>query len=529
MSILLAQSLKPFLAEIIIFIGAIIILIKGTFNSTKTEENCINISYIVAIFSLIFATFFIFDNLHKNFLGTTQNIITKVTQETPNITAKFSPEVISLAIKNTSASNIIKIITAILTAVLILNNRRFLKEINKNHSEFLSLILIAVVGGFIMISAQDFLIFYLGLELQTLSLYLLAAINKKSNQPQLQNNKEVIENQMASEAGIKYFILGSVASAMLLFGISLIYGYSGTINFNMLIANKLNIFHSAGLLTGWVFILTAMFFKVAAAPFYMWSPDVYQGSNTTTTNFFASIVKVFVVFATLKIATIIFYSWPEINQILLSIGVFSIIFGGFATIKQQNLKRFLAYSSIVHVGFILLAIGSIDNKISNITNIQQATIFYLVIYSLITFASFLIINSYQSNQHSQNFISINQLSGLAKKQPFTAFCFAVLMFSNAGIPPLAGFFAKFLVITTLIEQKLTIIAIIATVFTAVSAFYYLRIVKSCYFGEANEETVSFSFSLANKITLFIIISINILLIFDFDYLYLLVSKLLQNQ
>ena len=533
MSTLLIQSLKPFFAEITIFFFAVVILIIGTLEKKNIKKNFVNINYFLALIALLIGLFFVFNNFTNNFYNHSVLIqqnssASQNNTEVVNNSSSFNSHIISSAIKNNSANNIIKIITIIITFLIIINNFNFIKQISQSHSEFLSLILIAVVGGFIMISAQNFLVFYLGLELQTLSLYLIASINKKAYQPKLQTDLEIIENKMASEAGMKYFILGSVASALLLFGISLIYGYSGTIDFDSLtnIATKTTL-HSLGILIGGVLILTAMFFKIASAPFYMWSPDVYQGSNTTTTNFFASTIKTFTIFATLKIVTILFYSWAEINQIFIAVGLFSIILGSFATMKQHNLKRFFAYSSISHVGFILIAIGSYNHQVQNITNIMQIVIFYLTIYSMITFSSFLIINSCNSNKYSQNFLNFNQLAGLAKTQPFVAFCFAILMLSNAGIPPLAGFFAKFLVIISLLEQKLTILAIVAIIFTVISAFYYLRIIKSCYFDKPHDSTIAFSLTTINKITLFLIVILNITIVFGFNYFYSFISKLLQ--
>lgn len=395
-----------------------------------------------------------------------------------------------------------KCITISLLVVIILISVRFVFLLEKYNSEFLALMMIATAGGLIMISANDLLLFYLGLELQALSLYLLASFNVKSAK--------------SSEAGIKYFILGSLASGLLLFGISLIYGYSATTNFSVLqeFIGKLKPEEMPiGIVFGMVLVATAMFFKISAAPFHMWAPDVYQGAPTIVLAFFGTVVKFSVVMSLIFLSLNI--SWVILSKILLIVALTSIIVGSFGAIFQKNLKRLFAFSSITHIGFVLLALSPLDKSIFN------SCIFYMIIYSIISLGTFSFLTIMRSPQEVENdetdakTFDISSLAGLAKTHPIMAFSLAILMFSTAGIPPLAGFFSKFYILKSAITFSLLPYAIIAVIFSAISAFYYLRIVKIMYFDEPNGNLEIEDFGNA-RLIVFVSALANIGLIFAID-------------
>jgi len=395
-----------------------------------------------------------------------------------------------------------KCIILLLLVVIILISVRFVFSLEKYGSEFLALMMIATAGGLIMISANDLLLFYLGLELQALSLYLLASFSVKSAR--------------SSEAGIKYFILGSLASGLLLFGISMVYGYSATTNFTVLqdLIGKLKPEEMPiGLVFGMILVATAMFFKISAAPFHMWAPDVYQGVPTIVLAFFGTVVKFSMVIALIFLSLNI--SWVILSNILLIVAIASIIVGSFGAIYQKNLKRLFAFSSITHIGFVLLALSPLDKSIFN------SCIFYMIVYSIISLGTFSFLTIMRSPQEIENdetdekTFDISSLSGLSKTHPVMAFSLAVLMLSTAGIPPLAGFFSKFYILKSAISTGLFLYALIAVIFSAISAFYYLRIIKIMYFDEPNGNLEIEDFGNA-RLVVFVSAIVNIGLIFFID-------------
>lgn len=395
-----------------------------------------------------------------------------------------------------------KCIILLLLVVIILISVRFVFSLEKYGSEFLALMMIATAGGLIMISANDLLLFYLGLELQALSLYLLASFSVKSAR--------------SSEAGIKYFILGSLASGLLLFGISMVYGYSATTNFTVLqdLIGKLKPEEMPiGLVFGMILVATAMFFKISAAPFHMWAPDVYQGVPTIVLAFFGTVVKFSMVIALIFLSLNI--SWVILGNILLIVAISSIIIGSFGAIYQKNLKRLFAFSSITHIGFVLLALSPLDKSIFN------SCIFYMIVYSIISLGTFSFLTIMRSPQEIENdetdekTFDISSLSGLSKTHPVMAFSLTVLMLSTAGIPPLAGFFSKFYILKSAISTGLFFYAIIAVIFSAISAFYYLRIIKIMYFDEPNGNLEIEDFGNA-RLVVFVSAIVNIGLMFFID-------------
>ncbi len=472
------MNLYLILPEISLIGGAFFILMLDVFLAKKIK----NLFYISHLFSLLFCGLSIFFAL-KNF--------------TVN---EFA---FDKSFLNSHFTSFCKIITATLLSFAIAISANFTYLNKRINAEFLSLLLLATSGGMILISANDFLVFYLGLELQALSLYLLAAIKRDSLK--------------ASEAGMKYFILGSLASGILLFGISMIYGFSGTVNFSFL--NELyhgkaqNSAIPVGDMFGFILVITAMFFKIAAAPFHMWSPDVYEGSNSTVTTFFATVAKFTALMALLRMFSTLIIGWPGIENIFIFVGILSIAVGGFGAIFQKNLKRLLAFSSVSHAGFILLGMAALSQKGI------LACMLYILIYALISVGSFAFIaaikaknNENESDEYNEKILNISALSGLAKTNPIMAFSFATLMFSSAGIPPLAGFFSKFYILSAFATRGLFSLTVFAIILSVVSAFYCLRIVKIMYFDESKNE-IEFHYPIATKSIVVGSALINIAMIF----------------
>ena len=330
--------------------------------------------------------------------------------------------------------------------------------------EYPVLILLASTGMMMMVSANDLIALYLGLELQSLSLYVLAAFKRDSGR--------------ATEAGLKYFVLGALSSGMLLYGASMIYGFAGSTNFSQ-IAQALQGQASIGLVVGIVFLSAGLAFKVSAVPFHMWTPDVYEGAPTPVTAFFAVAPKVaamaLFVRAILTPFGDIAHEW---QQIIIVVSTLSMLLGAFAAIAQTNIKRLMAYSSIGHVGYALigLAAGTEEGV--------RGILIYLAIYLAMNVGTFACILCMR--QKDQMVEGVSDLAGLAKTHPGMALLLAGFMFSLAGVPPLAGFFGKFYVFMSAINAGLYTLAVIGVLSSVVGAYYYLRIVKIMYFDEAAE-------------------------------------------
>ncbi len=327
--------------------------------------------------------------------------------------------------------------------------------------EFSVLILLAVVGMMMMVSANDLMSLYLGLELQSLALYVLAAFRRDAVR--------------STEAGLKYVILGSVASGLLLYGSSLVYGFAGTTNFTQL-AEVLGHGAPTGVVVGLTFVIAGLAFKVSAAPFHMWTPDVYEGSPTPVTSFMAVAPKIAAVALFLRVVSGPFAELTDAwQQIVWVISVLSMIIGSFGAIGQSNIKRLMAYSSIGHMGYALigLAVGSAAGV--------QGVLVYLAIYIFMNVGTFAIILSMRRKGRAVE--GINDLAGLSRSQPGMAVALTIFMFSMAGIPPLAGFLAKFYVFMAAVEAEMYFLAVIGLLTSVVGAFYYLRIIKIMYFDE----------------------------------------------
>jgi NADH-quinone oxidoreductase subunit N len=359
-------------------------------------------------------------------------------------------------------ARLMKVLALFGAAVAILLSGKFLKRVEMARFEYPILVLFAAIGMLMMISANDLISLYMGLELQSLSLYVVAAINR--------------DNAKSSEAGLKYFVLGALSSGMLLYGASLVYGFTGTTTFAG-IAEALHANGSSlGITFGLVFILAGLAFKVSAVPFHMWTPDVYEGAPTPVTAFFASAPKVAAMALLVRAMVGPFnHLVQDWQQIIVLISILSMALGAFAAIGQQNIKRLLAYSSIGHMGFALvgLAAGTQEGV--------SGVVIYMLIYVLTTLGVFACVLAMR--RQGLNVETISDLAGLGRTNKGLAFVLSMLMFSLAGIPPLAGFFGKLFVFMAAVKAGLWVLAVLGVLASVVGAFYYLRIVKTIYFDE----------------------------------------------
>jgi NADH-quinone oxidoreductase subunit N len=358
-----------------------------------------------------------------------------------------------------------KVLAIIGSATAIAMSIDYFAAEGQEKSEYAVLILLSTLGMMLLSSAADLIALYLGLELMSLCLYVLAAIQRDSAR--------------ATEAGLKYFVLGALSSGMLLYGASLIYGFTGTVSF-VGIAAATKDGASLGLVFGLVFLFAGFCFKVSAVPFHMWTPDVYEGAPTPVTAFFAVSTKVAGIAMFVR-ATIV--AFPGITtqwqQIIVFVAIASMVLGAFAAIGQRNIKRLMAYSSIGHMGFALIGLAAGTEE-----GVRGVAI-YMAIYLTMTLGAFACIIAMR--RAGATFEQIGDLAGLARTKPAMAFMLAMLLFSLAGVPPLAGFFAKFYVFLAAIKAGLYTLAVIGVLASVVGAYYYLLIVKVMYFDDPAQE------------------------------------------
>ena len=428
------QVIELILPELFLSVSILILLILGVFvkNSYKIVQN-------LALIVLLFAILLFFNLPEENTKLFNQSFIVD------------------------DFSIFMKILTLFSCFFVMISSNEYIKTNLINNFEYPILILSSLLGMMIMISSNDLIIFYMGLELQSLSLYVLSAIKR--------------DNIRSSEAGLKFFVLSALSSGLLLYGCALIYGFTGSTNFDVIADNLKE--NNIGSIFGVVFIITALAFKISAVPFHMWAPDVYEGSPTSVTSFFVLVPKIAAISIIIRFMYVPFIN--IINQwqiIIIFLSIASMVLGAVAAIGQSNIKRLMAYSSIGHMGYALAGIAT--GTISGI----NSTIIYLIIYLIMNLGVFACI--FSMKKKNIYFENIDDLAGLSKNRPLLSFGFLIFMFSLAGIPPLAGFFAKFYVFMAVIESKMYLLAIIGLVTTVVSAFYYLRIVKIIYFDESIE-------------------------------------------
>ena len=430
-------NLELVFPEIFLSLSIMFLLILGVFKK-KSSKLILNSSLIVLLITAVI-----------------------VFNETFSIKEEF---LFNNSIRIDYLSTFTKIITLIAAFFVLLISSNYLKTFKIFKIEYPILILSSVLGMMVMISSNDLIVFYMGLELQSLALYVLATFNR--------------DQLKSSEAGLKYFVLSALSSGLLLYGCSLIYGFTGSTNFD-LIANQLKSDEYA-ITFGIVFILVGLAFKISAVPFHMWAPDVYEGSPTSVTLFFTMVPKVAALTVFIRFLYVPFVNLiDQWQMILVFLSIASMLFGAIAAIGQTNLKRLIAYSSISHIGYALagLAIGTNDGI--------QSSVIYITIYIIMNLGFFSCLLMMKRN--NEYYEDIDDLSGLSKNHPLMSLSLLVILFSLAGIPPLAGFFAKFYIFKAVIEQSMYFLAIVGLLSTVVAAFYYLRIIKIMYFDKEKEK------------------------------------------
>ena len=389
---------------------------------------------------------------------------------------------------NTAFTKFFKILTSLGAAASLIISKKYFIDTKINRFEIPTLLLFSSLGMMLMISSKNLMMMYLAIELQSLSLYVVASIKRNS-----------IES---AESGVKYFVLGALSSGILLYGFSLIYGFTGHTSFDGIFITLSNLNElPIGLIFGLVFVLVGLAFKISAVPFHMWTPDVYEGAPTSITAFFAIVPKVAATALIFRFCLEPFGKFYfEWTQVIFFLSVASMFLGAIAAIAQKSFKRLLAYSSIGHVGYVLIALVAASDQ-----GIKSASI-YMFMYLVMNIAVFSIILSLKkSDEYVEKII---QLNGLSKTNPILSASLTIIMLSMAGIPPFMGFFGKFYIFFAAIESKLYLLAVLGVLASVVSAFYYLRIIKNMYFDEAADNE-SFDFHINNqaKIILFILMFI----------------------
>lgn len=432
-------SLSPIFADIFLTVSALIALMIGVF---RREDKARSLTWI-AIIVLAISGYLLFTGYEKP-------------------VTLFSGMFIS-----DSFSIVMKGLVLLGSALALYLSLPFFEKESDHRFEYPVLVLLATVGMFAMISANNLLALYIGLELQSLTLYILATIRR--------------DNLLSNEAGLKYFILGALSSGILLYGISMIYGYAGTIGYQDLVdIFFLDATATPGLIVGLVFLISGVAFKISAAPFHMWTPDVYQGSPTPVTALFAMAPKIaaFAVITRLFMAPFLdlVHEW---QQVIIALSVLSMTLGAFAALAQNNIKRLLAYSSIGHMGYALIGLTA------GTVNGVESIVFYLFVYLLTSAGVFATV---LAMRHKEQLVEeITDFSGLSKTNPTMALAVTVLMFSMAGIPPMAGFLGKLYVFKAAVDANLIPLAIYGILTSVISAYYYLRLIKLMYFDEPVKE------------------------------------------
>ncbi|KQO68144.1 NADH:ubiquinone oxidoreductase subunit N [Methylobacterium sp. Leaf465] len=426
-------ALGPALPELILSVGVLVLILYGAFRGERSAEG-VNVGALILLVVALFAV---------------------MSQSGAKVTTLNGSFIVD------NFSKVMKALILLGSAATILLSRDYFQRERIDRFEFPILLILCTIGMMVMASANDLIALYLGLELQSLAAYVIAAFHR--------------DNLKSTEAGLKYFVLGALSSGMLLYGASLVYGFTGTVSFPGIVA-ALDGTAGFGIVLGIVFVAAGVAFKLAAVPFHMWTPDVYEGSPTPVTAFFASAPKMAAMAMTVRL---FIGAFPDVTaiwqQIIVFVAIASMALGSFAAIGQRSLKRLMAYSSIGNVGYALvgLAAGS-QEGISGV-------VVYMIIYLAMTLGAFAVLLSLRRG--GRMFESVDDLAGLSRTHPVMAFCLAAMMFSLAGIPPLAGFFAKYYVFLAAIKSGLVALAIIGVVTSVVGAFYYLRLVKVMYFDE----------------------------------------------
>nr|WP_314094660.1 NADH-quinone oxidoreductase subunit NuoN [uncultured Shinella sp.] len=434
----LLASLQLSTPEIILAVGALVLLMIGVFSGERSGTTVIGLAVAVLIIAGLW--------------------LVLATGEGQAYGGAFVSDAFARFMK------VLALIGSITAMVMTVGHAR---SQQLDRFEFPVLIVLSTLGMLLMISANSLLSLYLALELQSLALYVVAAINRDSLR--------------STEAGLKYFVLGALSSGMLLYGMSLVYGFTGHIGFQDIAAALTAEGRSLGLVFGLVFILAGLAFKISAVPFHMWTPDVYEGAPTPVTAFFAAAPKVAAMAMLVRIVIEAFQPVvADWQQVIVFISIASMLLGSFAAIGQKNIKRLMAYSSIGHMGYALVGLAS-----GSMAGVRGVAL-YMLIYMVMTLGTFAIILAMR-RKDGENVEEIDDLAGLSSTNPFMATVLTILMFSLAGIPPMAGFFAKYFVFMAAIEAQLYALAIIGVLSSVVGAYYYLRVVKVMWFDEPTGE------------------------------------------
>ena len=462
-----------FVPEVSLAILAIACLMYGLFSKNNSFNKATNF----ATLSLIFVSFLVYFDFTTNF-ALFENF--------------FS---------NTTFTKFFKILTILGAAASLIVSKNYFIDTKINKFEIPTLFLFSTLGMMLMISSKNLMMMYLAIELQSLSLYVVASIKRNSLE--------------SAESGVKYFILGALSSGILLYGFSLVYGFTGQTNFDGIYISLSQLDKlPTGLVFGLVFILVGLAFKVSAVPFHMWTPDVYEGAPTSITAFFAIVPKLAAIALIFRFCLEPFNNFYfEWTQVIFFLSLASMFLGAVAAIAQKSIKRLLAYSSIGHVGYVLIALVAASDQ-----GIRSASI-YMFIYLIMNISVFSILLSLKK---SDKYVEkIDELSGLSKTNPVVSVSLAIIMLSMAGIPPFIGFFGKFYVFIAAIESQQYILAILGVLASVISAFYYLRIIKGMYFDEVIEEG-NFDFTINNQAKVILLILLFIITFFIF-YPSLLIS------
>jgi NADH-quinone oxidoreductase subunit N len=433
MTEVMLPSFSTIVPEVILGLGTLVLLMVGAFQGQRSVNLVNGAAFALLVIAALAAGF----------------------QAAPPVTA-FNGSFIA-----DNFGRFMKVVTLLGAAATLALAIDDMSGARQKRFEFAILVLLSSLGMLLMISANDLIALYVGLELSSLSLYVLAAIDR--------------DNAKASEAGLKYFVLGALSSGMLLYGVSLIYGFTGNVSFAG-IAAAAKAHAGTGLLFGLVFLLAGLAFKISAVPFHMWTPDVYEGAPTPVTAYFAATNKIAAMALTTRVLIQAFgEDGAQWRQIIVFIAILSMALGSFAAIGQRNIKRLMAYSSIGHVGYALVGLSA------NTQDGVNGVLVYMAIYMAMTVGTFACIVAMRTKDGALE--NIDDLAGLSRTQPAFAFVLMVLMFSLAGVPPLAGFWAKWYVFSAAVDAGLVPLAVIGIVTSVVGAFYYLRIVKVMYFDE----------------------------------------------
>lgn len=487
-SLLYQNNFKMFLPEIFLATSILILTLHGSFlvSSRHLGYPLLTRNFSKLSMLVLFLTLILNHNNSINFMLTYQNTF----------------------IFDLLTSNVKEIILISSFFCLIIFEEAIVRN-QINNFEYFILILCAILGLLFLVSSYDFLSLYLAIEMQSLCLYVLAASKKDSS--------------FSTDAGIKYFILGSFSSALLLFGISFIYGATGTTNFDNLSILFAEVSNQSFLVNSLVekallFISAAFFFKIAAAPFHMWSPDVYEGAPTSSTIFFAVVPKIALFSIFLRLFQNIFFVFEDaILFVLIFFSITSVTVGSFVALKQKKLKRLLAYSSISHVGYLLLAFAS------NSLEATQSLFFYLVIYMITSLSIWSLVLSLNTSKNTKKSKTLIDLASIASFNPLLGLSGMVAFFSLAGVPPLAGFYAKMEIFVNALGSSLFFASLIAILSSVISSYYYIRLVKTMYFEKSDDN--SFIFPISRSCSLIMGLSTFFLIYFFINpYLLILVTQ-----